>query len=314
MTQFKAKKIPLYIQIKEYIRQNIEDEKWPVGSRLPAERDLAQKIGVSRKTISLAYKELENEGLLSSHQGRGTFVIDSPKANEVYIKKFTETIDKCLDTVLEVGIDIDIFLDLCKKRVNKYKDRLHKLKIMLVECNNEQLDYFCKELEFEVGVCITPVLLQDFKKNFNEIQHKLKNFDYLITTLFHIEEVKSFIKNEDINLLPIALNPQIQSIIKIARLPKHCSIGILTISENFAKKVEASILEAGLHFDNIFISTSTKPEEVRLLIKKVDAIIVSPSRKKHVTDYIKNSQNVIEFIFVPDAGSINLLKTSITKK
>lgn len=62
-----------------------------------------------------------------------------------------------------MGIDPDTFLKLCRKRVNEYKEKLHELKIILIECNKEQLDYFSKELELGAGAAITPVLLQDFK-------------------------------------------------------------------------------------------------------------------------------------------------------
>ena len=74
MTQFEANKTPFIFQIKEYIKQ-IEKQKWSVGSRLPTERDLAKKIGVSRKTVSLAYKELESEGYISSHQGKTLLLV-----------------------------------------------------------------------------------------------------------------------------------------------------------------------------------------------------------------------------------------------
>ena len=42
------------------------------GKKLPTERELAKALRVSRNTISTAYKELEDEGVLYSHQGRGT--------------------------------------------------------------------------------------------------------------------------------------------------------------------------------------------------------------------------------------------------
>lgn len=314
MVDFKAKKSPLYIQIKKYIKKYIEDGNWPIGHRLPSERDLAKEMGVSRKTVSLAYKELESEGVLSSHQGRGTFVIEVPKGDEAMVfKNIIKTIDECFDTSLKMGMDADGFLNLCKKRVNEYKDKLHELKVMLVECNKEQLDYFCEELELGSGVSITPVLLQDFKTNYVTIRQQLKNYDFLITTLFHIKEVTEIIKDENIKILPIALNPQLESIIKIARIPKQSSVGILAISENFANKAKRAIFEAGLHFESTIISTATKPAEVKQFIEQVDTVIVSPGRRKHVMPFIKDSRKVIEFIFVPDAGSVNLLKTSITK-
>ncbi|HHY42246.1 MAG TPA: winged helix-turn-helix transcriptional regulator [Thermoanaerobacterales bacterium] len=313
MVNFKANNIPLYLQIKDHIKKYIEDGNLPIGHRLPSERELAEEIGVSRKTVSLAYEELEKEGILSSHRGRGTFVIKMPTSDKTNYESIMQVIDECLNSCLKKGVDPDAFLSLCSQRVKEYKQKLHKLKIMIVECNKEQLDYFCKELELGAGVTITPVLLQDFKKDFANIPQKLKDYDFLITTLFHIDEVRQIISNQKINILPIALHPQLESIIKIARVPKQSSIGILTISENFANKVERAIFEAGLNFKSIIKSTATKPSEIIRFLEQVDTVIVSPGRKKHVTPYLKNNQNIIEFIFVPDAGSINLLNTSITK-
>ena len=72
-----------------------------------------------------------------------------------------------------------------------------------------------------------------------------------------------------------------------------------------------AILETGLHFENTIISTATEPTKVQQFVEQVDTIIVSPGRKKHVKPYIRSNQHIIEFIFVPDAGSVNLLKTYI---
>jgi GntR family transcriptional regulator len=52
----------------------IRSGKWPAGSRLPPERELCQLFDVSRSTLRLALDELEEAGLITRHQGRGTFV------------------------------------------------------------------------------------------------------------------------------------------------------------------------------------------------------------------------------------------------
>jgi DNA-binding FadR family transcriptional regulator len=52
----------------------------PAGSRLPAERDLADELGISRSTLRQALTTLVQSGLLVAHRGRGggTFVVESP--------------------------------------------------------------------------------------------------------------------------------------------------------------------------------------------------------------------------------------------
>jgi 2-aminoadipate transaminase len=68
--------LPLYLQIKRGIQDQILSGVLRAGERLPATRDLAQQLGVNRSTVTNAYEELLADGLLSSHVGQGTFVAD----------------------------------------------------------------------------------------------------------------------------------------------------------------------------------------------------------------------------------------------
>ncbi len=70
---------PLYLQIKQYITENIDQGRWPVNHRLPSEHELVAQFGVSRMTVNRALRELTDEGRLVRLQGVGTFVAP-PKA------------------------------------------------------------------------------------------------------------------------------------------------------------------------------------------------------------------------------------------
>jgi DNA-binding transcriptional MocR family regulator len=65
---------PIYRQLIRHIRMQIESGTLPAGTRLPASRDLARQLNVSRISVVNAYAELRSEGFLSAHAGRGTFV------------------------------------------------------------------------------------------------------------------------------------------------------------------------------------------------------------------------------------------------
>jgi len=56
------------------IRAEIAAGRWPVGSRIPIEPQLAQLLGVSRGTVREAVKTLVSRGLLEVRQGSGTYV------------------------------------------------------------------------------------------------------------------------------------------------------------------------------------------------------------------------------------------------
>lgn len=66
--------IPLYIQLRDQLRALVHTGELRPGDRIPASRELALHLGVHRTTVANAYAELESEGLIQGHVGRGTFI------------------------------------------------------------------------------------------------------------------------------------------------------------------------------------------------------------------------------------------------
>ncbi|WP_327091266.1 GntR family transcriptional regulator [Nonomuraea sp. NBC_01738] len=63
-----------YREVAVAIRQAVQDGRYPRGSRLPTEDQLADELGVHRAVVNQALKILKAEGLLYVHMGVGTFV------------------------------------------------------------------------------------------------------------------------------------------------------------------------------------------------------------------------------------------------
>jgi 2-aminoadipate transaminase len=66
--------IPLYVQLRDQLRALVHAGDLRTGDRIPASRELAGQLGVHRTTVANAYAELESEGLIEGHVGRGTFI------------------------------------------------------------------------------------------------------------------------------------------------------------------------------------------------------------------------------------------------
>ncbi len=66
--------IPLYLQIVDHIKHLIATGRLRPGEQLPTIRRLALDSGVHRHTVARAYKELARQGVISTWQGRGSFV------------------------------------------------------------------------------------------------------------------------------------------------------------------------------------------------------------------------------------------------
>lgn len=65
---------PKYIDLMNWIREQILSGEFCVGMRLPSENELGKKFSISRQTVRQATSVLESEGLLERRRGSGTYV------------------------------------------------------------------------------------------------------------------------------------------------------------------------------------------------------------------------------------------------
>lgn len=87
--------IPLYEQVKESIKQKIEQKEWKENTRVPSEAELMEFYHVSRVTIRNALSLLVQEGYLEKKQGIGTFV-SKPRIKKIIFHRssFTQSCER----------------------------------------------------------------------------------------------------------------------------------------------------------------------------------------------------------------------------
>lgn len=65
---------PIYLQIENYIKSIIQSDMVVANGKLPATRELAKLLGVSRNSVIAAYENLEVDGIVYTVKGKGTFI------------------------------------------------------------------------------------------------------------------------------------------------------------------------------------------------------------------------------------------------
>ncbi|MCD2517675.1 GntR family transcriptional regulator [Massilia sp. G4R7] len=83
-------KLPLYQQLQQALRRAIDEGALSASSALPAERQLAQELGISRITVRKAIDALVEEGLLVRRAGAGNFVNTRFEKNFAKLSSFSE--------------------------------------------------------------------------------------------------------------------------------------------------------------------------------------------------------------------------------
>jgi GntR family transcriptional regulator len=75
--------VPIYVQIMEQVRQQVSSGKLQPGDQLPTVRQLATELRVNFNTVARAYRLLDEAGLISTQQGRGTYIWEMPSPQVV---------------------------------------------------------------------------------------------------------------------------------------------------------------------------------------------------------------------------------------
>ncbi|MFP3122089.1 GntR family transcriptional regulator [Ectobacillus funiculus] len=87
----KSSPLPIYYQLEEQIKKQIESGELQPGDMLPSEREYAELINVSRMTVRQAMNNLVDGGYLYRQKGRGTFVAEKKVEQELgSLTSFTE--------------------------------------------------------------------------------------------------------------------------------------------------------------------------------------------------------------------------------
>lgn len=105
--------VPLHAEVAEVVRHQILSGDLAPGTRLPALREMTDRLGVARMTVVQAMNTLEEEGLIEKHAGRGTFVkaVKLPARHTLHmtgdISQIYEMVDRLEVSVRPKGATIE---------------------------------------------------------------------------------------------------------------------------------------------------------------------------------------------------------------
>ncbi len=102
--------LPIYTQIVEQIRHLVAIGSLKPGDQLPTVRQLATELRVNFNTIARAYRLLDEAGLISTQQGRGTYIWDQPSpatAQRLRRQVLEELTRKYLEEAVQLGFSME---------------------------------------------------------------------------------------------------------------------------------------------------------------------------------------------------------------
>jgi GntR family transcriptional regulator len=116
----------MYFQIMEQIKQLIAVGDWVEGQEIPSIRQLAVDLGVSVITVKRAYLELEHEGVIVTHHGKGSHVaLNTDLKTRIREQELEEHLERAVRIGVQIGLgpaDMETRLRAATERVAAGKE------------------------------------------------------------------------------------------------------------------------------------------------------------------------------------------------
>jgi len=129
--------IPIYAQLREQIKFAIETGQWQPGNRMPTVRQYAGELMINLNTVRKVYGELEEEGYITTHQGKGTFVAGIPDRDSKNPER-NKLLDDLLNNLIIQSYSLGFTTaEICERLKNKVGDEQPAQKNQIGEANHK---------------------------------------------------------------------------------------------------------------------------------------------------------------------------------
>lgn len=99
---------PIYVQIMNWIKEQIVSGRFLPGSRLPSVRDMSEQFNVTSNTIQRVLRELEIEGIIYTQRGIGVFITeDKDKITSLRLNMSNQLVEKFIGSMKLLGFSED---------------------------------------------------------------------------------------------------------------------------------------------------------------------------------------------------------------
>ena len=321
--------VPVTAQLTEQVRQLIRQGTLEPGWQLPSVRDLSASLGINRNTLAKAIEDLEREGYLRTHRGKGVYVVDQPPL-DTHGAGTARFLDETLRAAKAKGLDLEgllisllaragggslsaeetdladgdsLAIHVCEakaelaatepaasveddipagprcrglaERAYPVKDRL---RVLLVECNEPQLQQFAQDLCEALPVDVDAILIEDLKRRLlpsSPAALQFGQYRTAVTTYYHYHEVSSLLAGPGLRLTPVLAEVRPATLRHLAGLPQGTVVGVACVNWSGASNLRAALENAGLRHLQVIQGCTTVPQSLKTMFDRARVVVCS---------------------------------------
>jgi GntR family transcriptional regulator len=307
--------VPVHAQLQTQIRHLISTGSLKPGMQLPTVRQLAGFLRINRNTVARALADLHQDGYLESCQGRGTFVVDRPPSREGRAARSLERlVQDALDRARRLGFTHEELLATIAAQAPLGRTaRSVKTRALLVECNQPELSRYREQLEEELPLHVDRLLVEEFQARIAREPGFLKDYRAVITTFFHIHEVKKALPQGAPPAVALLSEANISSLLRLTELPEGTTVGLVCNSPKGSENLLSSIQSAGLAHLAPVLASADDPWSIDRMLEKTRTIVCSEQAADHIRAQVPLDVEVIIAHRRLDAGGIEMLRDLLSE-
>jgi len=309
--------LPVHIQLKEQIRFLILNGEMAPGTKLPTARQLAGFLRINRNTVLKSYQELVQEGLIECRQGKGCIVTERPMAlTQPLTTRLLTIVDTAISQASEIGVNPDDFATFAYALGKQRRDISVKRRLVFVECEAPITTTLAKAIQERLNdVEVSPIILRDLREPSLEVKEQLREAYLVITTFFHIQEIKQLLSKSKKEVVALVVKPHLDKLVQIAEIPKGTRTALVCVSESCAMDMKRSLEHAGIKDLNTSIAGVDNQHRLAEAMAGRPVIIASDFVADKVRPLVQPDQNLIVLDFTAlDEGAISLLRSMVTEE
>jgi len=308
--------VPVHVQLTTQIRHLIGTGTLKPGMQLPTVRQLAGFLRINRNTAARALAVLHKDGYLESHPGRGTFVVERPPVREGRAARSLERlVIDTLERARRLGFTHEEFLATVASRAPQgaRSGKPRRVRALLIECNPEELARYREDLEAELPLSIDRMLADELPARVAEEPGLLKGYRVIITTFFHIHEVKRMVPADGPPTVALLSEANISALLRLTELPEGTAVGLVCSTATGSQNLLRSVQSAGLsHLDPVLASADDSWSISRML-ERTRIVVCSEQGATRIRGALPADVELIVSDRTLDRGGIELLRDLLAR-
>ncbi len=208
--------------LKQALLERLRTGDYPVGSRLPGVRSLADEFGMHPNTAARAVSDLVQDGVLRAVQGRGTYVVSVPDTDGRAADQLYASARSLAIQARRLGLTRRDWVRLTTEaEAAAYEGEGPAL--WFVECSPRDGEELSASLSTLLEAPVRPMMVDELPHHL--VAHPVEP-GFFITTPFHLEEVEAAV---GASTLVVAVNvvPTSETLVAFARFPSDARVAVV---------------------------------------------------------------------------------------